>query len=130
MTAGYLLDSHVLLWALLDTDRLSKQARSVLQDDGVDVYVSGVSFYELMFKARRGHLPAIVMSLPGLVSQGNYLRLAISEQHLQIATLLDWRHGDPFDRLLLAQAEREDLRLLSVDKVFDELGDRRVWDGG
>jgi PIN domain nuclease of toxin-antitoxin system len=123
----YLLDSHALFWSLMDHPRLSETARRIIASEEDAVFVSGASLYELMFKARRGRLPSALLRLPEAIVSGGYARLPITDDHLQAAALLDWDHGDPWDRILLAQASLEDMRLISIDAVFDAQTDRRVW---
>ncbi|MEM6415468.1 MAG: type II toxin-antitoxin system VapC family toxin [Pseudomonadota bacterium] len=123
----YLLDSNALLWSALDSERLSKRARALIESEETDIIASGVSLYELMFKARRGKLPSSVMNLPAAIEAGGYGRLSVSDQHLAAAAILDWDHGDPWDRILVAQANLEDMRLISIDKKLDEISNRRVW---
>ena len=123
----YLLDSHAVLWSVMESPRLSERARDIIASAETDVFVSAANYYELMFKARRGRLPQSVLRLPAAVGRGNYRALPVSDAHLQAAALLDWGHGDPWDRILIAQANFEDLALISIDDVFDAISERRVW---
>ena len=122
-----LLDSHALLWALLDDPKLSETARALVADEGNEVFYSPVSLYELLFKPTRGRMrPEAVLLLEAARDSG-IEELGVTTLHLVHAARLDWEHGDPWDRILLAQATLEDVDLISVDKVFDELTDRRMW---
>ena len=122
-----LLDSHVLLWTLLDDPKLSDSARALVADEGNEVFYSPVSLYELLFKATRGRMQPEAMLLLDAARDSGIDELALATPHLVHAARLDWEHGDPWDRILLAQATLEDMGLLSVDRVFDELTDRRMW---
>ena len=127
MSRGYLLDSHALFWYLDDSTRLSEAARAVIDDPGNHVLVSAVSVYELMFKASRGGLSDSLLRLPEALEAAALPTLPIPSQVVLIAATLDWAHGDPWDRLLLAQATFSDLALISIDEAFDQVSDRRLW---
>ena len=122
-----LLDSHALLWVLLDDPKLSETARSLVTDEGNEVFYSPVSLYELLFKAVRGRMRPEAMLLLEAARDSGIDELRLSTPHLVHAARLDWEHGDPWDRILLAQATLEDMDLVSVDKTFDEQTDRRIW---
>lgn len=111
----------------MDSPKLSARARDIIASSETEVFVSGVNYYELMFKAKRGRLPQSVLRLPSAVRQGSYRPLSVSDDHLKAAAILDWDHGDPWDRILLAQANMEDMGLVSIDGVFDSISERRVW---
>lgn len=125
--SGYLLDSHAVLWTLSDDPRLSTTARDVIADEGNAVLVSDVSLYELMFKASRGRLPESILRLPDAIEASALPILGIKSDAIRAAAVLDWEHGDPWDRILLGQAVTENLTLISKDAVFDAVTDRRVW---
>jgi PIN domain nuclease of toxin-antitoxin system len=122
-----LLDSHALLWALSDDRRLSVKARNAILVASSEILVSVASYYELIFKAHRGRLGAAAKSLPDDVARTDFRELEISKAHLLAAATLDWSHGDPWDRILAAQALSERCLLVSVDEVFDESGVERLW---
>ena len=122
-----LLDSHALLWALLDDPKLSETARELVTDEGNEVFYSPVSLYELLFKAARGRMRPEAMLLLEAARDSGIEELDLTTPHLVHAARLDWEHGDPWDRILLAQATLEDMDLISVDRVFDELTGRRMW---
>lgn len=119
-----LLDTHALLWALAEPDRLSPIARSHIGDRANELLVSAASAWEISTKVRLGKLPgavALVAGYASLVDRLGASMLAISQEHALYAGGLDWRHRDPFDRVLAAQAVLENARLVTVDHVFGEL---------
>ena len=122
-----LLDSHTLFWALRDGPELSGGAREMILDDATDVFVSSVSFYELMFKARRRRLDTAMLRVDEATKAAGFAIRSPREHDWRAAARYDWSHGDPFDRLLLAQAEGENMALVSKDVVFDEVTDIRLW---
>lgn len=122
-----LLDSHALLWAIADSPRLSDKARALILDDDNEVFYSPVSLYEITFKASRGRMPPAATYLAEAVRSSGFDELALTSLHLVHAARLDWDHGDPWDRILLAQAGMEDMDLISFDRVFDRQTGRRYW---
>ena len=122
-----LLDSHALLWACTGDPKLSGKARAFILDDGNDVFYSPASLYEIAFKAGCGRLPAAAMHLPEAAGTSGFEELGLTSLHLVHAARLDWDHGDPWDRILLAQASLEDMALISIDEAFDARTDRRLW---
>ncbi len=122
-----LLDSHALLWAVADDPRLSGNARAFILDRDHDVFYSPVNLYEVLFKARRGRMPPDAANLLGALPASGFEELGLASRHPIHAARFDWDRGDPWDRILLAQAEVEDMGLISVDKVFDTRTDRRLW---
>lgn len=128
MSTGYLLDSHVVLWYLVDEPRLSESARAIVDEPSNRVLVSDVTLYELTSKAMRARPPSPLLRLPDMLEASALTpTLPISGEALRTAATLDWSHGDPWDRVLLAQATLEDLMLVSKDAVFDAMGERRLW---
>ncbi len=122
-----LLDSHALWWAIRGLPRLSDKAQARILDDDNDVFYSPVSLYEIAFKASLGRMPTAAMYLPEAVQFSGFDELALTSVHLVHAARLDWHHGDPWDRILLAQAHLEDMGLISADKAFDSQTERRLW---
>ncbi len=122
-----LLDSHVLWWAIRGLPRLSDEAQARILDDDNEVFYSPVSLYEIAFKASRGRMPVVAMHLPEAVQFSDFHELALTSLHLVHAARLHWDHGDPWDRVLLAQALLEDMDLISADRVFDSQTERRLW---
>ena len=122
-----LLDSHTLLWAVYGSSQLSGNAQALILKDDNDVFYSPVSLYEIAFKASRGRMPAVAMYLPETARLSDFREVPVTSLHLVHAARLDWRHGDPWDRILLAQAILEDLDLISADRAFDSQTGRRIW---
>ena len=122
-----LLDSHVLWWAIRGLPRLSDKAQTRILDDENDVFYSPASLYEIVFKASRGRMPLAAVHLPEAVRFSGFHELALTSLHLVQAARLDWDHGDPWDRILLAQARLEDMDLISADTAFDSQTARRLW---
>ena len=125
-----LLDTHTLLWWLDGDRRLSRRARALIGDEANEVLVSAVSAWEIAIKARLGKLPGaldVAADVAGCLASQGFASLEISVRHAQRAGGLAWAHGDPFDRMLVAQAQLEDLPIVSRDRVFDECAVTRLW---
>lgn len=125
------LDTHALLWALAEPERLSPTARDVIADRGNELLVSAASAWEISTKVRLGRLPPaqpLVDNYSRLVAQLGAIALSIDEHHALFAGALDWSHRDPFDRMLAAQAVLENARLVTRDPAFGELeAVRTLW---
>jgi len=115
---GYLLDTHTLLWALRDSQKLSKIARNVIADDRNHKFVSAVSAYEIMYKYQIGKLVEfkyIAENYLTVIKEFGVYELPISNSQAHYAGKMDWSHRDPFDRLLVAQACIDGLTLITDD---------------
>ena len=108
-----LLDTHVVLWWLTDDPALSDDIKARLDHDP-DVYVSAATIWELAIKQAVGKLTAPV-DLPERIRDCGFAALAISFEHAITAGRLPLIHRDPFDRMLVAQAQCEDLTLATRD---------------
>jgi len=113
-----LLDSHILLWALGDADRLQPAARAAIVHPGHEVAVSAASLWEIAIKQSLGkvRLPAAARDwLPGEIERSGFETLNITGRHALCAGALPPHHRDPFDRMLVAQAMEESLTLVTSD---------------
>lgn len=125
-----LLDTHALLWWLDGDERLSLTARSLIGDEQTIVFVSAASAWEISTKVRIGKLPGaaeVAEQFREVIDQQNFEGLSISVQHARLAGLIPGNHRDPFDRMLIAQAQLEGLPLVSIEQLFDQFGIRRIW---
>ncbi|MBO9534903.1 MAG: type II toxin-antitoxin system VapC family toxin [Solirubrobacteraceae bacterium] len=125
--AGWLVDSHALLWALAEPERLSDSAREVLQNPAAPVWVSAASLWEIAIKKQTGKL-ASPDDLPQIAVDAGFLLLAIQPRHAWAVQHLPLdKHRDPFDRMLVAQAKTDGLPIISADKALDEYEIARLW---
>lgn len=112
-----LLDTHLLLWAAGDPRRLSRKARGLIADEANALHFSAASIWEVAIKSGLGR--ADFRADPGQLLQGllanGYEELPVSGRHAMQVAHLPPLHGDPFDRLLVAQARAEGLTLLTAD---------------
>lgn len=112
-----LLDTHVVLWALAGSPRLSAAARQLIEEAD-EVYVSAASIWEVAIKARLGKIEADPQQLVDAIEASGFISLPVTAAHAAGVGALQPVHQDPFDRLLLAQALAEPLRLVTADAVL------------
>jgi len=116
-----LVDTHALLWSIGDPERLSDVARAALWDPANEVRVSVASVWEIGIKRALGMLTAPDDLRPHLEA-ANFIPLLISLEHAKVAGSLPLHHRDPFDRMLIAQAQIESLTLVTRDERFARYG--------
>jgi PIN domain nuclease of toxin-antitoxin system len=125
-----LLDTHALLWWLSDDPALPRTAARIIADTKNTVIVSAVSAWEIAIKVRLGKLPtavSLVSDFPGQMAREGFDLLAISAEHGVRGGLLPGPHRDPFDRMLIAQSQAENIPVITNEKAFDNYGIRRLW---
>jgi PIN domain nuclease of toxin-antitoxin system len=121
-----LLDTHVLLWSLAEPERLGAAAAEAFRVRITASVVSAVSLWEIAIKRAAGKLTA-PDDFPDLIRGVGHEILPIRAEHAWRAGALAPHHRDPFDRLLVAQAELEDLTLVTHDRALAPYGVRVVW---
>jgi PIN domain nuclease of toxin-antitoxin system len=117
-----LLDTHVFLWAVAGSPLLTPAARRLIEAAD-EVHVSAVSIWEVAIKARLGKVNADPDELAAAIEPSGFVELPVTAAHAAGVARLADHHRDPFDRLLVAQAMAEPLRLLTADKVLQEYSD-------
>lgn len=125
-----LLDTHAVLWWFLGDPLLTRAARDAIESEASEVWVSAVSAIEVTTKFRVGKLPKaskLAHTFEDWVRNEDFTPLPITLRHAQVAGLLPIPHKDPFDRLLIAQAQIETLVLVSNEAIFDSFGVIRLW---
>ena len=120
----WLLDSHLLVWAMYDESRLPRRAAQLLRDRTKPLRFSLASLWEVAIKASLGRADFVVDPAEfhaALLNEG-YSELSITAQHIAHVAGLPWLHRDPFDRMLVAQAAVEGLTLLTADAALKGYG--------
>ncbi|MBL9080531.1 MAG: type II toxin-antitoxin system VapC family toxin [Planctomycetales bacterium] len=127
---SFLLDTHVLIWALDEPAKLSARASQVLQDPAIDVFVSPASIWEIALKVSINKLR---LSQPF----GDWLKttfidfrpelLHILPEHVEYVARMPFHHRDPFDRMLVAQSAVSQIPLLSCDAQLSAYGVQLFW---
>jgi PIN domain nuclease of toxin-antitoxin system len=122
-----LLDTQIAIWALVDRLRIGEAARELIQDGGNQVFVSVASVWEIAIKyalhKRRGAPPFSGAAAIGHFGTAGYEFLNITPEHVRATEALPPLHADPFDRLLIAQALREPMRLITADEILARYSD-------
>jgi PIN domain nuclease of toxin-antitoxin system len=113
-----LLDTHILLWWLADDRRLKAAERNAIADGDATVYVSAATVWEVAIKSQLGRLDIDDEMLEAEMAAGGMIELPIRWRHARAVASLPRHHDDPFDRMLLAQAQVEGLMLVSYDARF------------
>ncbi len=126
----YLLDTHTLLWWMTTDSQLSVLARALIGKRENTSVVSAASAWEIATKVRLGRLPSaadLVQDFAVDLEQQRMEVLPITAAHAIRAGLLPGPHKDPFDRMLIAQAQAENIPIVSNDVALDGYGVRRLW---
>lgn len=126
----YLLDTHTFLWMSGEPTQLGRVARERIEAPATELFLSVASIWEMAIKASLGRLElgaALPTFLEEQLAATRTNLLDICSEHALRVETLPWHHRDPFDRLLIAQAQFEGLPLLSRDASFDAYPIRRVW---
>jgi PIN domain nuclease of toxin-antitoxin system len=121
-----LVDTHALLWWLDDDPALSAPARAAIADPANEPLVSVASIWEIAIKRSLGKLE-VPADLPEHVAAGGFGWLPVTAEHAWDVRALPRHHGDPFDRLLVAQTRCEEVPLVSRDERFAAYGVSVIW---
>jgi PIN domain nuclease of toxin-antitoxin system len=117
-----LLDTHAFLWWLGDDSKLSPAAREVIRDPDALVHVSAASIWEIAIKVKLRRLDVQGSDCTAEIEANGFVELAITARHAQHAGALPRHHDDPFDRMLIAQAQLENLVLITHDRRLRRYG--------
>ncbi|HXD42308.1 MAG TPA: type II toxin-antitoxin system VapC family toxin [Ramlibacter sp.] len=117
-----LLDTHIFLWAVAGSRLLKPAARRIIESAD-EVYVSAASIWEVAIKAGLGKIRADPRELTAAIEASGFVELPVSALHAAGVAQLAPHHNDPFDRLLIAQALVEPLKLVTVDEVLAQYSD-------
>jgi PIN domain nuclease of toxin-antitoxin system len=121
LSARILIDTHVVLWMLLDPANIPDKTLELVRDPGTELLISAASAWEIGTKYRLGKLTeahAVVHGYAGHLARLRATELPISAHHALTAGLLSWEHRDPFDRVIAAQALLESVPLATTDRAL------------
>ncbi|WP_267963775.1 type II toxin-antitoxin system VapC family toxin [Testudinibacter sp. TR-2022] len=119
MMKRFLLDTHVLIWWLQDSPRLGPRSRELISNS--QVYLSAASIWEIAIKMRKGLLP-LPETIFEVIVEEEFEKLNITHFHAEQAGKLPAYHNDPFDRMLIAQAQAEGLIFITADEKIPQYG--------
>ena len=120
-----LIDTHVFIWWVNDDPSLGSVTRSIISKGDNIVYVSAATPWEISIKRSIGKL-VFDIDIETAMEKNNFLPLSIQHAHAELAGDLPRHHGDPFDRMLIAQSQMEGLTLVSADTLFSQYGVRLI----
>ncbi len=128
---NYLLDTSSFLWFVYDDNRLSTGAVERILDSTNEIYLSLASIWEIAIKANLRRGLALRRPFPEFIdhhlSANRFRLLDINVSHLKVVAALPLHHRDPFDRLLIAQSQVENIPVITNDAAFDHYPVQRVW---
>ncbi len=121
----YLLDTHTFIWSVMDSKKLSEKVRTIIEDSDNEIFISGISFWEIAIKTQLGKMKFEnfnILHLPNIATQyGFSVFTPTSYDYVTFSELpIVENHKDPFDRMLIHTALRNNLILLSKDSCFDK----------
>jgi len=124
-----LLDTHALIWWLEGGAKLSPAARLAIANPESTVLVSAASAWEIAIKQQAGkfRMPELVKDFQGRLQQEGFVELPISIEHAVKAGTLPGSHKDPFDRVLIAQAQVENAAMVTRDSLFRKYAVQCIW---
>jgi PIN domain nuclease of toxin-antitoxin system len=125
-----LLDTHALLWFILDDPKLPEVAKEIVADGSNDIAVSPASYWEIAIKISLGKYRLPEPYGPFMereLTRNAFGILLILPRHTSLPTDLPFHHRDPFDRLLIAQCLADGLPMISGDAIMDDYGVDRIW---
>jgi PIN domain nuclease of toxin-antitoxin system len=123
-----LLDTHVLIWATIEPLRLGRSAVEALEDESNELILSSVSAYEIEYKRERDPvLQGLPRDLNAAAAQLSLTWLDVTPSHAAAAGRLPKHHGDPFDRILIAQGLAEGAAIITLDRWFAAYGLPVIW---
>ena len=132
----YLIDTHVLLWAIMDSNKIPKKIFHILEDESNKIFISPISFWEIAIKHQNKKLDlgrVNILHIPHIAEEFDFFILTPEPyDYLTIGQIpKKENHNDPFDRMLIQQAIRNNLVLISKDEKFpqyEENGLQLLWE--
>lgn len=127
MTTRLLLDTHVLIWFAAGDRRLKPHVRSSLADPATEIFVSVITNWEIAVKQRRSPQYVLPGPIEEVIEQAGFRQLDLEFATPRVLDALPELHGDPFDRLLAAQALHHKLRLVTGDRALQRYPVETIW---
>jgi len=125
-----LLNTHAFLWFITDDPQLSAAGKALIADPDNEILVSPASYWEIAIKVSIGKYPLTVpydTFITQSIDGNGFTILPIEPRHTAVLTAMPFHHRDPFDRLLVAQAQVEKVSVVSHDGILDQYGINRLW---
>ncbi len=124
-----LLDTHTIIWYIEQCHLLSATASEAIKNPNNEIFISVVSIWELSIKASLGKLmlPKTLREIVAELWNSGATFIQISTEHAMATETLPWHHRDPFDRMLVAQAQLEGLTIVTVDPLIQQYDVMKIW---
>ena len=126
----FLLDTHVFLWWIMDSPQISENVRRLISEGSSDLFWSAASSWEIAIKYANGKLPLPdepEVFIESELSTNRISSLSITDAHSFMAGKLPVHHRDPFDRMLIAQSNFENMPLITSDQIISKYEVKTVW---
>jgi len=125
----HLIDTQILVWLIIDTQKVPNYIINILDDTKNEIFISAVSIWEIAIKISVGKLffPFELKSIVKVINDMRIQILNIKSEHLIKVAELPYHHKDPFDRLIIAQAMIEKLPIISSDRNFNYYDIKNIW---
>jgi len=126
----YLLDTHTLIWAFNRSKGFPDKSKKIIEAAKSELFVSIISFWEISIKKSLGKLDigTTTEQLFQEVQDSPIKIITLKPEHIYQVETLPFHHKDPFDRILIATAQIEKLKIIGIDEVFDKYSVTRIWD--
>lgn len=118
-----LLDTHIWIWWLAGDKRLPPRAAELIKEPDNEIFVSAINVWEVALKTGSGGLDIDPAAVEAEIALSHFLELPVTARHAVQVSKLPQHHGDPFDRMLIAQSLVEPMRLLTHDKALARYGE-------
>ena len=127
---NYLLDTHAVIWFITDNSVLPANSKISIQNPRNNCFVSLASLWEMAIKYSIGklQLTSDLEALFSIIEKSGLSTLPISKKHIITSSKLELHHRDPFDRLIIAQAQAEDLSIITRDPQFEKYNIKIIWE--
>ncbi len=123
--AKYLLDTHIFLWWISDSNQLSKEIFDIIADTSNQIYISSATIWEIAIKEALGKLK-VDADLDSIIETNGFMELKISAICANATKKLEQIHRDPFDRMLISQAITTDMTLITIDRYIIQYQDIKI----
>jgi PIN domain nuclease of toxin-antitoxin system len=125
----YLIDTHVLIWVTENSPKLSMEAKRIILDKNISIYVSVCSFWEIAIKLGTGKIKIDggLSEIERLSDENDFISLPLKREYFHLLPEMPFHHRDPFDRLLITSSIIEDMTLITNDENIQKYNLKLLW---
>jgi len=124
---NYLLDTHVIIWHFMDENQLPAKIRNIMDNPDNNIFISSASLWEIVIKTAIGKLDISFGKLLNQLDNIDFVLMQIEPEYLKRLQNLLLIHKDPFDRLLIATAQAENLTIITTDENIHQYNVQWIW---